>query len=97
MSSMFHETKNFNQNINNWDISKVKNISSMFNRTERFNQPLNNWNTSKVTYMSLMFRSAKSFNQDISNWDLNSIKDKKASCDFQFSVLQLNYRPKMCK
>jgi len=37
------------------------------------------------------------FNQDISNWDLSSMKDKKASCNFNFSVLQLNHRPKMCK
>ena len=32
--------------INNWDVSKVTDMSEMFLNEESFNQPLNNWDVS---------------------------------------------------
>jgi membrane-associated lipoprotein len=61
MESMFSEAKNFNQNINSWNVSNVTNMSEMFKGSldyrekSSFNQPLNNWNVSNVTDMSSMF------------------------------------------
>lgn len=79
-SYMFFSSQAFNQNINNWNISKVTNFESMFNNADAFNQPLNNWgaqiglNTGATTItMSQMFRNNGSFNQDIRNWDISKV------------------------
>ena len=57
--------------INNWDVSKVTDMSSMFYNTRAFNQPLNNWNVSNVEYMNSMFTFANSFNQPLNNWNVS--------------------------
>jgi surface protein len=33
--------KDFNENINNWDVSNVTNMENMFNDASNFNQPKN--------------------------------------------------------
>ena len=60
----------FNQNINNWDTSKVTNMSNMFPHTKAFNQPVGSWNTSKVTDMRYMFYNASAFNQNLTTWNI---------------------------
>ena len=37
---MFHGVQAFNQDLNKWDVSKVKNSQSMFNRAPVFRQRL---------------------------------------------------------
>jgi surface protein len=37
MSSLFNNKNNFNENINNWNVSKVKDMSQMFNGCKEFN------------------------------------------------------------
>jgi len=55
-----------NQPLNNWNVSKVTNMSEMFYGASSFNQPLNNWNVSNVKEMGYMFyRGANSFNQPL--------------------------------
>ena len=76
MSYMFVLAEAFNQPLNNWDTSKVTDMTFMFARTKAFNQPLNNWNTSNVTNMSYMFRSAQAFNQPLNNRRINQISDE---------------------
>jgi len=73
MRSMFIVCRNFNGNINNWDVSNVTNMSAMFGATNLYNQPLNNWDVSNVTDMSLMFFRTSLFNQNINNWDTSSV------------------------
>ena len=73
---MFADAHAFNQPLNNWDTSKVTNMSAMFNSAYAFNQPLNNWDTSKVTNMSYMFSSAHAFNQPLNNRRINQISDE---------------------
>ena len=50
MNGMFYGAIKFNQNISNWNVSKVTDMSYMFGGAKAFNQPLNNWNVSNVTY-----------------------------------------------
>jgi len=68
---MFCSAESFNQPLNSWDVSKVKDMFSMFNGATSFNQPLNNWDVSKVENMSGMFFLAERFNQPLDNWDLS--------------------------
>ena len=48
MSTLFNQKSDFNDNIEDWDTSKVTNMSRMFEGTVDFDQPLNKWDTSKV-------------------------------------------------
>ncbi|MBW5381520.1 BspA family leucine-rich repeat surface protein, partial [Brachyspira hampsonii] len=59
----------FNSNLNNWNVSKVKNMIYMFAYCTYFNQPLNKWDVSNVENMSGMFLGAKKFNQPLNNWN----------------------------
>ena len=43
MLNMFREASNFNQPLNNWDVSNVTNMSSMFSGASSFNQDLSDW------------------------------------------------------
>ena len=49
---MFNVRKgNFNQPLNNWNVSNVTDMKEMFERAHSFNQPLNKWNVSNVEDM----------------------------------------------
>ena len=73
MSRMFIVCRNFDGNINNWDVSNVTNMYGMFGVAEIFNQPLNTWDVSNVTNMSLMFFRTDLFNQNIDNWNTANV------------------------
>ena len=73
MSRMFIVCRNFDGNINSWDVSNVTNMYGMFGVAEIFNQPLNNWDVSNVTNMSLMFFRTNTFNQNIDNWNTANV------------------------
>ena len=82
MNGMFQNTPVFNQNIGNWDVSKVTTTNSMFQGASAFNQPLANWERStvgnistmgKVTSMSNMFSGASTFNQPIGSWNISNV------------------------
>ena len=71
----FKEGKNTipDQNIVNWDVSHVTDMSLMFYESG-FDQSLNNWNVSNVIDMSGMFASS-GFNQPIADWDVSKVTD----------------------
>ena len=87
MSQMFFEA-NFNQDISQWDVSGVTDMSHMFRGSilsfndgmseaivgGNFNQDISQWNVSMVTNMSSMFKNSK-FNQDISQWDVSKVSN----------------------
>ncbi len=73
ISYMFSSAEIFNQNIDQWETSRVTNMEEMFASTI-FNRDIGSWNTSKVTNMEEMFERS-SFNQDISNWDVSNVEN----------------------
>lgn len=82
MNQMFLDAADFNQDINNWNVSTVTNMTEMFRQADAFNQNLNNWDVSAVTKMNSMFDEARSFNQDLSEWDVSAVTDM----SFMFSL-----------
>lgn len=75
MAQMFEGASRFNQPLNDWNVSKVKDVSKMFCKAAGFNQPLNDWNVSNVENMVQMFDDALSFNQPLDRWDVSNVKD----------------------
>jgi len=51
---MFYNTKEFNQDLNNWDVSNVNNMSNMFEHSV-FNGNISDWNVGNVRKMDAMF------------------------------------------
>lgn len=64
----------FNQDISNWDVSKVTNMWGMFKGIGFFNQDISNWDVSNVFIMNEMFYGAEYFNQSLSNWDVSNVR-----------------------
>jgi len=63
----------FNQDIGNWDVSNVLNMSYMFFNTDFFNANISDWDISSVQYIDNMFNGAMVFNQDIGNWNTSNV------------------------
>jgi len=72
---MFSYAISFTQDISEWDVSHVKNMSGMFFGAHRYNRNLIGWDLDSVITMSRMFREAYSFNQDLGDWDVSQVKD----------------------
>ena len=68
MGGMFSRATNFNQPLNDWNVSSVTDMNDMFAGATSFNQPLNSWNVSKVSRMVEMFANTPSFQQNLGNW-----------------------------
>ena len=64
MENMFYKCKIFNQPLNKWNISKVKNMINLFRDCKNFNQDLNIWNVSDDVNMFHIFDGASSFSFD---------------------------------
>ena len=52
------DTTEFNDTINNWDVSSVLNMSSMFDGASSFQQNLSEWDINNVTDFTDMFLNA---------------------------------------
>ena len=72
---MFNYAYTFNQNIQDWETSRVTNMKLMFASTNAFNQDISKWEVSEVTTMASMFSIAKAFNQPLSNWQTSKVTD----------------------
>ena len=74
-SNFFRNAPNFigDSNMNEWDVSNVKDMSYMFDGAKKFNQDIGGWDTSNVVHMNSMFHRADKFNQDIGNWDTSNV------------------------
>jgi len=74
MSRMFHQDAHFNQDLGNWDVSGVTDMSWMF-ALSSFNQDIGSWDVSHVTNMSVMFGDDFYFDQDLGAWDVSGVTD----------------------
>ncbi|MDQ0593271.1 surface protein [Chryseobacterium ginsenosidimutans] len=72
ISYMFAGRGLFNQDLNAWNTSNVKNMAWTFGST-RFNERINNWDTSNVTNMEGMFHYNTYFDQPIGNWNTSKV------------------------
>ena len=61
----------FNQYVNDWNVSNVNNTRATFDACYYFNQPLDKWDVSNVTDMEITFKDATSFMQEIRTWNMN--------------------------
>lgn len=77
LKSTFYFCQNliYNNTINNWDVSNIKDMSNMFTKAEKFNQNINDWIVSNVEDMSFMFCYASVFNQPLNNWDVSQVRN----------------------
>ena len=64
--------------IEEWDTSKVTDMSSIFTGFKSFNQNIGGWNTSNVEYMDGMFAYTDDFNQNIGSWNTNNVNNMNA-------------------
>ena len=71
----------FNQDISDWDTSKVTDMRDMFNVATSFNQDISDWDTSKVTDMEDMFNGASAFNQSLSSWNVSLVTNMRQMLD----------------
>ena len=55
--------------LENWNVSKVENMSSMFYECKNFNCDLSKWNVSNVFDINDMFYDCIKFNCDLSMWE----------------------------
>jgi surface protein len=59
-------------NINDWDVSKVTDMTRLFKAT-KFNDRIDRWDVRNVTSMQETFRLATDFNQTLDTWDARHV------------------------
>ena len=64
-------------NIENWDMSNVTNMSGMFRQTFLFDENIGDWDVSNITSFFNMFANASNFNNGgsstINNWNVSNM------------------------
>ena len=77
MSYTFLDATAFNQDIGDWDTSKVASLTASFASDGcdplPFNQDIGAWDTSSVTDMEGAFYGAAAFNHDLGDWDVSKV------------------------
>jgi surface protein len=93
MSGMFYGCEEFNQPLNDWDVSQVTDMSCMFYGCEEFNQLIDNWDVSNVRNISKIFKDCDLIlkNQNISEW-VTKNQNLESEIYSQYPTLLTNYR-----
>ena len=68
----FYNATNFNDDIENWDVSNIEYMFKTFSGAISFNQPLAWWDTFSVLGFESTFEFALSFNQSLNMWDTSN-------------------------
>ena len=63
------------EDLTQFCVSKVTDMSSLFQSESNFNQAIGSWDVGNVVDMSAMFNNAASFNSDIGNWDVSNVSN----------------------
>ncbi len=61
--------------IDQWDVSKVTEMSYLFSLQTDFNDNIESWNVANVINMSGMFQGCNQFNQPLHRWQVNQVRD----------------------
>ena len=84
IASMFHTAHQFNQDLNNWELTSLGTVSDaalgvgataasgVFRNARSFNGNISDWDVSRIVNFNTMFDNAHAFNQDISNWNVSN-------------------------
>jgi surface protein len=88
LSSVFDARRNplakdFNEDLNGWDISNVSTLEGMFFGATAFDSNISSWNTRNVRSMREFMAGASSFNGDISQWDVSNVETMESMCKFE--------------
>ena len=75
MLEAFRLARQFNGDLNDWDVSNVTDMSGLFQFCESFDGNLDQWDVGQVSKMTSMFSGATQFNQPIANWDVSNVTD----------------------
>ncbi len=63
-------------NVEDWDVSNVKDFSHMFEGCKSFDQDLGRWNVSNAVRMDSMFANCKEFHgRNLGNWNVSKVHD----------------------
>jgi len=81
--SMLDQALSNGEDLTQFCVSKVTDMSGMFGNAQNFNQDIGTWDVSNVTDMSYMFYDAEIFNQDIGYWDVSNVQTMERM--FQFA------------
>lgn len=78
LSGAFNEndfTKTNSDDLKDWDVSNVNNMSDLFRKCKFLSLDLSNWDVSKVTNMQYMFASDSNIDQvkNIADWDVSNV------------------------
>eukprot|EP00536_Pseudo-nitzschia_multiseries_P003779 jgi/Psemu1/8488/gm1.8488_g len=75
MACVFKKAYEFNQPLDNWDLSRVTSMTSMLAtaKTFHFNQPLGSWNVFRVQIMVGMFNNVNYVNQPLGSWGVHRV------------------------
>ena len=65
--------REFNGDINEWDMSNVKTTEGMFFGCTKFKGDLSKWDTKSLRIADRMFFNCEKFNSDISKWNVKAL------------------------
>jgi surface protein len=68
MSMQFAGASAFNQDLSDWDLSSVEDMSGMFMNASSYNRDCFAWNVSNVVNFASMFEGATMFDQEMNAW-----------------------------
>jgi hypothetical protein len=97
-SYIFLNMSDFNHDISNWDVRRVKDFTGMFEGATSFCQDLSHWNPRNARIMDRMFENAICFTSDLSHWNVRQVHSmcrtfKDATrCDFAIEKWDINPR-----
>jgi surface protein len=83
MSNLFYEAHVFNRPLENWNMTRVTNLTATLRGARVFNQPLANWERTgstlaNVATINTLFYDARLFNQPIGNWNVTGVNNMTA-------------------
>ena len=73
LTQAFNYSTDFNNPLDNWDVSNATGFTGMFSSATSFNQDISGWDTGNSGAFNSMFNGASAFNQNISSWNVAGV------------------------